>query len=134
MAETIKEKAVQGHLKDSELCFFTDYSTAERCFVKSSSTLKTLHGLVLRLRKVEMDYGVTIFLVHCVSTRMIAQGTYCLSRGSLLEGVLAGQDMLSFIDIAKTATERYQPILAYINSWAGKRYITPLLPVEWFVE
>ena len=46
-----------------------------------------------------MDYGVSLFLVHCAGMIMIAQGTNGLSRGTLLEGVLAGKDMLAFIDI-----------------------------------
>ena len=104
------------------------YSTAESSFVKGSSTSEVLNELVLRLRKIEMDYGMTIFLVHFAGTRMISQGTDGLSRGSLLEGVLAGQDMLSFINISKSATDRYQHILDYINSWAGKHHVEPLLP------
>ena len=51
-----------------------------------------------------------------------------------MEGVLAGRDMLSFIDIAKTALERHPGVLNYINSWAGKAILAPLLAEEWFVE
>ena len=35
---------------------------------------------------------------------MIAQGTDGLSRGSFLEGVVSGSQMLSFIDLALPAT------------------------------
>jgi len=110
LVETIEEKAIQG---------------AESCFVKVSSMSQTLHELVLRLRKIEMDCDMTIFLVHCAGTRMISQGTCGLSIGSLLEGVFAGQDMLSFINISKPATDRYPPILDYINSWAGNHPLSP---------
>ena len=134
LVQTVEEEALAGHLKHTELWLFTDNSTAESCFVKGSSTSKLLHGLILRLRKVEMEYGVTLFLVHCAGIRMIAQGTDGLSRGTLLEGVLAGRDMLSFIDIAKTAVERHPGVLNYINSWAGKAILAPLLAEEWFVE
>ena len=134
LVHTVEEEAAVGHLQHAELWLFTDNSTAENCFVRGSSKSKLLHELVLRLRKVEMDYGVSLFLVHCAGTRMIAQGTDGLSRGTLLEGVLAGKSMLSFIDISKTAIERHPPVLCYINSWAGMSKLDPLTPEEWFVE
>ena len=84
LVETVEEEAGAGHLRHTELWLFTDNTTAESCFVKGSSTSKLLHGLILRLRKVEMEYGVTLFLVHCAGTRMIEQGTDGLSRGTLL--------------------------------------------------
>ena len=134
LVETVEEEAGAGYLRHTELWLFTDNTTAESCFVKGSSTSKLLHGLILRLRKVEMEYGVTLFLVHCAGTRMIEQGTDGLSRGTLLEGVLSGKDMLSFINIAKTALERHPLVLDYIKSWAGKGRLIPLTPEEWFIE
>ena len=67
------------------------------------------------------------FFVHCTGTRMISQGTDGLSQCSLLEEVLVGQ----YMDISKSATDRYHPpILDYINSWTGKHHVEPLLPEE----
>jgi hypothetical protein len=37
---------------------------------------------------------------------MIAQGTDGLSQGIFLEGVVRGKDMLSFVDLLRTAIER----------------------------
>lgn len=62
---------------------------------------------------------------------MIAQGTDGLSRGLLLEGVLAGRDMLSFVDIAKTSAERQPAIMEYVRSWTGEHFIK-LVPQDWF--
>jgi hypothetical protein len=42
----------------------------------------------------EMEFGLTIHIVHNLGKRMIAQGTDGCSRGSLMEGVMAGEDML----------------------------------------
>jgi hypothetical protein len=67
---------------------------------------------------------------------MIAQGTDSLSRGTPLEDVLAGNDMLSYTDLLWTAIKQYPPILDYVQGWlepaAGKGRV--LEPREWFVE
>ena len=94
LVETVEEEAKLGHLRRTELWLFTDNSTAESCFARGNSSSKKLHELIVRLRKVEMEAGLNLQLVHVAGTRMIAQGTDGLSRGVLLEGVLSGKDML----------------------------------------
>jgi hypothetical protein len=53
-----------------------------------------------------------------------------------MEGVMAGHSMLSFIDLDKSATDRSPTLLGWVQvqSWCGKRDITPLTPEEWFQE
>ena len=131
LVETIEEEAREARLSDTELWLFTDNSVAESCLTKGSSSSKLLHDLIVRLRKVEMECGVSLHVVHVAGTRMIAQGTDGLSRGLLLEGVLAGRDMLSFVDIAKTAVERQPTIMSYVRSWAGE-HVVELTPQDWF--
>lgn len=134
LVEMVEEEA-KGVQKDSELWLFTDNSTAESCFAKGSSKSRLLHGLlVLRLRRVEMNRGCTLHMIHVAGTRMIAQGTDGLSRGLLMEGVMRGDRMLNFIDISKTAVDRHPPILEYIRLWAGPQITSALKPEEWFVE
>ena len=101
---------------------------------KGSSSSRKLHDLILRLRLAEMKYGLNIHLVHVAGTRMIAQGTDGLSRGSLLEGVMAGDDMLAHVDIAKSALERHPPLLDFIRSFMENDELSPLEVHEWFVE
>ncbi len=134
LVETCEEEALAGRLFNAEFFLFTDNSTAEACYYKGSSTSKLLHELVLRLRKLEMDYNLTIHVIHVAGERMIAQGTDGGSRGSLLEGVLSGKPMLDFVDLAKTAIERHAPLLDWIRSWTGNQSLSPLKPEEWFVE
>jgi hypothetical protein len=118
------------------LWLFTDNSTAKSCFFKRGSSSKLLHELVLRLRKAELRYGFVLHLVHVVGTRMIAQGTNGLSRGTFLEGVVAEKDMLSFVDVAVPAIDWHPAILELVQSWLeptiGKRRM--LKVEEWFVE
>ena len=60
LVDTVEEEATAGHLTDGELFLFTDNSTAESCFSRGGSLSKLLHELVLRLRKLEMDYGFAL--------------------------------------------------------------------------
>ncbi len=132
----MEEEAKEGHLKDGELWIFTNNSTAESCFFKGGSTSKLLHKLVLCPWKAEMKFGFTLHLVHVAGTRMIAQGTNGLSRGSFLEGVVRGEDMLSFLDLSQTAFSRSHTLLDFVKSW-----VEPVLGrckvlgvEEWFQE
>ena len=65
---------------------------------------------------------------------MIAQGTDGCSRGSLMEGVMAGFDMLSFVDLARTALERCGTLIDWLRSWTGRPGLRALTPEGWFVE
>ena len=115
---------------------FTDNSTAESCVHKGSSTSAILHELVVQLRKCELEQSFVLHMVHVAGTRMIAQGTDGLSRGSFLEGVVAGSSMLSFIDLALPAIRRSPGIADFVRSWVepvcGKLKV--LGTDEWFVE
>ena len=133
LVETTEEEAASGRLKNCEFFLFTDNSTAESCYYRGSSHSKKLHGLVVRLRRLEMDYGLLIHIVHVSGKRMIAQGTDGCSRGFLMEGVMAGEDMLSFVDLSKSAVDRYPPLLEWLRSWSVPD-LTPLSPEGWFEE
>ena len=67
---------------------------------------------------------------------MISQGRDSLSRGILLEGVNRGENMLSFVDLARMAIERQPGVLEFVRSWldpiVGESKC--LKPEEWFKE
>jgi hypothetical protein len=67
---------------------------------------------------------------------VIAQRTDGLSRGILLEGVVRGEDMLSFVDLSRTAIERHPDVLDFVKSWVepalGESKV--LSSKEWFQE
>ena len=102
--------------------------------MKGSSTSKWLHGLVLKVQDIEMKAGLKLKLhiVHVSGRHMIAQGTDGLSRGVLLEGVLAGRDMLDYVDLSRTAFERHPALSEFVRSWTEDDKLCPLEPVEWF--
>ena len=75
-----------------------------------------------------MDYGMVIYLVHVSGKRMITQGTNGCSRGFLMEGVMAGEDMLNFGDLGKDAVKQHPPLMHWICSWTeqdGLKHLTP---------
>jgi hypothetical protein len=133
LVEAVEAEAAEGLLNDAELWLFTDNSTAESCWVNGSSSSRLLHELTVRLKIVEMTIGFSLHVVHVAGTRMIEQGTDGLSRGILTEGVLAGKDMLDYIDIAKSAPERHPPILDFVQSLLDDSMIH-LTAQDWFFK
>ena len=119
LVDTVEEESKAGYLQGLELWLFTDNSTAESCFHKGGLLSGHLHDLVPRLRKLELDARFTLYVVHVAGTRMIAQGIDGLSRGVLLEGVMAGEYMLSYIPLAKGAVQRQPNLADYVNDWVG---------------
>jgi hypothetical protein len=71
----LEELVRSGRVKDAEVFLFTDILTAEAVFYRGNSTSRTLFELMLRLRKVEMDGGLNLRVIHVAGTRMIEQGT-----------------------------------------------------------
>ena len=141
LVETAEEEARDGRLTNCQFFLFTDNAVAESCFFKGSSKSPKLHSLIVRLRKLEMEFGLSVLLIHVSGTRMIAQGTDGCSRGLLMEGVMAGADMLTFVDLSKNAIERHPPLLDWIRSWADdpqlvarRGRLEPLTPEGWFEE
>ena len=65
---------------------------------------------------------------------MIAQGTDGCSRGSMMEGVMYGQDMISFVDLTRSAVERHSPLLEWVRAWTGRPTLQPLTPEGRFEE
>eukprot|EP00804_Cyclotella_cryptica_P010959 CCRYP_016684-RA/>CCRYP_016684-RA protein AED:0.10 eAED:0.14 QI:0/0/0/1/0.25/0/5/0/1241 len=49
-----------------------------------------------------------------------------------MEGAMAGDDMLSFVDLAKSAFDRSPRLLDWIQSWSLNAQIQPLTPEGWF--
>ena len=47
---------------------------------------------------------------------------------------MAGEDMLSFIELSRTAVERHPPLLDWVRSWTERPSLEPLTPEGWFEE
>lgn len=118
LVEYIESVYAKGLLDGCELFMFTDNSTAEAAYFKGTSSSELLFELVLRLRRIEMEGRCLLHMVHVAGTRMISQGTDGLSRGDRHAGIMAGQSMLTFLPLHRSANEQSDLILPWINTWA----------------
>ena len=138
LARRVQQLCASGKLPPgTELFIFTDNSTAEAAFYKGNSSSRYLFELVLMLRKLEMEGHLFLHIIWVAGTRMICQGTDGLSRGELLAGVMAGEDMLSFVPLNRGAFERAPEVVeAFLRSTlpdccAEKAWNT-LTPEGWY--
>ena len=129
--ESLEEEASLGHLDNTEVFFFTDNSTVERCFYKGSSSSPKLLELVIRLRRLEMRHAIRLHISHVSGKRMIAVGVDGISRGQLNEGVMAGTPMLSYIPLHKTPFQMSENLFEWVRSWLGPK-AEALTPMDWF--
>ena len=128
----LKHALENGDLEGVEVFMFTDNSTAEAAFFNGTSKSKSLFKLVVDLKLLELSHSVKFHLIHVAGTRMIAQGTDGISRGMLLEGVLTGECMNSYIPIGSPAHERSPKLLEWIQLWSGLGdRLKPLTPEGW---
>ena len=105
LVEDMEAEVRTGGLQNAELFLCTDNLTAESSFYKGTSLSRVLHPLILRFHKMAMEYGIIIHLIHVSGKRMRSQEMDGCSRGVLLEGVMAGKDMLLFFDLDKSVFE-----------------------------
>ena len=133
-ATHLKQSVHDGELDGAEVFMFTDNSTTEAAWFNGTSKSKLLFNIVVDLKLLELTQGVKFHLIHVAGTRMIAQGTDGISRGMLMEGVLSGQSMDSFIPINKGAHIRCENLTGWINTWTRPEAVTPLTEKEWLWE
>ena len=89
---------------------------------------------MLDLHTLEMEFGMTIHVIHISGKRMIAQGTDRCLRGSLMEGVMAGEDMLKFVNLSRSAVKCSSGLLRWVHFWTSRPHLQPLTPEGWFKE
>jgi hypothetical protein len=135
LVETIEEGVCNGTLKGAELFLFTDNTVAEAAFYKgNTSSSKVLFDLIVRLRLLEVAGSIRLWVIHVSGKRMIEQGSDGLSRGNLLEGVMEGKPMISYVPLARSCLDGFSHILkCWICSWFSTN-ATFLTPEGWFDE
>jgi hypothetical protein len=130
------ERAVdEGKLKDVELFLFTDNIVFEGTYYKGTSSSKKLFDLTLRLRKAQTLGKLILHVIHIAGTRMKEAGIDGMSRGDMLEGMMAGIDPLSFLPLGLDANERSKgKVEEWVRSWWGTQPLLSLSPEGWFEE
>ena len=115
----LEREGKTGNLFNASVFLFTNNSTVEACLYKGTPLSSKLFDLVVRTKLLETKYQCRLFVSHIAGTRMMSQGTDGISRGNMSEGVLDGEDMLSFIPLNEGAVERHDELLTWIKSWLG---------------
>ncbi len=107
---------------------------AESCFFLGRLILEAPAQADPAIMKGRDDSQFILHMLHVAGIRMIEQGMDGLSQGLVLEGVAVGQDMLTFVDLALSATRCHPPILDFIKPWldpaSGATHI--LQESQWF--
>jgi hypothetical protein len=122
-------------IRGTELFIFTDNFVTESVFNKGAATSPYLHGLVERLKMLQLYGGLFIHMIWIAGTRMIEQGTDGLSRGDFNSGVLIGKDFLSMIPLNRGALEMSPKLDDWIReSLPGRWPWMALDPEGWFTK
>jgi hypothetical protein len=141
LVSRIEDMAERQELSDREVFIFTDNIVFEGTFYKGHSASPKLNEIILRLRMAERTSGCILHVIHVAGTRMKRSGIDGLSRGDFLEGIMAGQDPLSFIPLNEGADDRVMGrVQTWVESWwtnddqrpwCGTR-LKLLQPADWF--
>ena len=118
LVRRVESLAREGAIRGQELYLLTDNIVFESTFYKGYSSSCKLSSIILRLWMVEKEHSLVLHVVHLAGTRMKSWGVDGLSRGDLMEGMLAGVDPLSSIPLAQGANERSGGgIRAWVDTW-----------------
>jgi hypothetical protein len=127
------ERSVEAHNLDGiELFIFTDNQTAESAFWKGHSSSPKLFALVLQLRRLEMEHGLSLHSIHVSGKIMIAQGTDGLSRADHSTGVMTGRDITNWVPLNKGALEREAKLVTWLDQVTRGMGFHTLTPYGWF--
>jgi hypothetical protein len=138
----IEDMADKNELSDREVFIFTDNIVFEGTFYKGHLASPKLNDIILRLRITERLSGCILHVIHVAGTRMKRSGIDGLSRGDFLEGIMAGEDPLSFIPLNEGADERtLGRVQTWVDSWWRNVDHKPwcgvalkrLEPADWFL-
>ena len=118
VAERLEALNESGALSDHEVFVLTDNSAFEGSYYKGHSTSKELSDIVFRLYKAQQTGGFILHVLHISGKRMKATGVDGLSRGDHTEGMMAGEDPMSFLPFHQGAdTRSLGRVGKWVRSW-----------------
>jgi hypothetical protein len=112
-----------------ELFLFTDNIVAESAFFRGTSSNPLLFEIILKLKQLELEHSLHLYVVHIAGTRMMAQGTDGLSRGVAWEF----DNPLAFVPLHLSPFDRDPLLLPWVVSWIPPPFQPrPILADEWY--
>lgn len=132
LVETMEGLCEKGLLNNHEVFLFTDNTTAEASFWKGSSRSPKLFSLVLRLRQLEMKFGLILHVTHVSGKRMIACGVDGLSCADHSMGIMTGRPTIDFVPLHKTCLERRPSLKDWLSKLVADLNFVHLDESGWF--
>ena len=118
LTDKVERMSAKGELEGHEVFVITDNSSFEGAYYKGHSPSRELNGIIFRLHKAERNGRFILHVIHISGKRMKATGVDGLSRGDLMEGMMAGEDPMSFLPFDEGADERSRgKVSAWVKSW-----------------
>ncbi len=118
VAEQLKSLNESSTLTDHKVFILTDNSTFEGSYYKGHLTSRELSDIVFQLYKAQRAGGFILHVLHISGKRMKAPGVDGLSRGDHMEGMMAGDDPMSFLPFHMGADMRSQGRVGqWVRSW-----------------
>ena len=105
MVEEVEWAGRKGWLAGTIIVLATDNEVVEATVHKGNSKIPLSFDLVLRLKKVQLQYSCHLWVTQVANTGMINQGTNRVLRSTLREGVGAGHRILTYYHWNKPALE-----------------------------
>ena len=137
IVDALEEYYREHQLRDIQVIMCTDNLVTECAFHKGSSHSPLLFDLVLRLRKLEIEAGWDLLVLHIAGTRMIATGVDGLSRGDGMTGIMGGDSVLDHVPLHLSGLDRADALgdglRDWLDTWWGSSAETHWLgPTDWY--
>jgi hypothetical protein len=130
--DAISEWVMSGTSPGLELFLSFHNIVAESAFYRGTSSNPWLFDLIIRLKKLELQYSLHLHVVHIAGTRMMEQGTNVLSRGAVWE---CDHHPVSVVPLHLSPFDRDPMLLRWCASWIPAGYhLHVLSPQTWFTE
>jgi hypothetical protein len=118
LVDRLERLVLVRSLDDHKVFLITDNSLFEGAYYKGHIPSWHLSEIVFGVHKAERDEGFLLHVIHISGKRMKASGVDGLSRGDLMEGMMGGQDPLSFILFNLGVDERSNGLVSqWVRSW-----------------
>lgn len=134
LVQRLEQAVAEDVLSDAEVFLFTDNIVFEGTYYKANSSGPALLDFVRRLHVAVMQGNLILHVIRIAGTRMNECGIDGLSRGDILEGMMAGVDPLLFTSLASGPLDRVPQLENWIQSWWGPSPLVTLGPDGWFEE
>lgn len=134
ISENSRIVLTSSEVKEKQTAFNTPYFSSVDDIYKGISSAPKLLDMVIKFFDLQFEFGFTTIITHVAEARMIAKVRGGISCGAINEGVISGEDFVSFLSLHQLAIERSPSLHDWSHSWTGKIYPIFLHIKNWFIR